>query len=156
MPLNSLPGIVVLRGGKGCRRLVVEPVHPDRCRVDLVVLGGLEVGVLISLDEQPVILVDHQPKQRALELIKHRISIASSDPDVGSAFIEPVEGIVNLSVDSACGAGVPADIDDGKTVHVLSPTGDNAKDVERFCSGVAWIYTVCVPGYSTQKLISRS
>ncbi len=48
------------------RRLIVEPVDPDRVLLDLLALVGKQIRPLIAVHEQPVALIHHQPQQRAL------------------------------------------------------------------------------------------
>jgi hypothetical protein len=106
------------RGG-----LVIEPVHPDRTRFDAAITAVLQVGVLIPLHEQLILVIDHQPQHRALELIEGWLT-GSAHPHVGGTPVEAVERIVDLCVDAGGGPGIPPDVDNRQTLHNASLNRD--------------------------------
>jgi hypothetical protein len=74
---------------------------------------------LITLDEQLVLVLDHQPQHRSLELIKSRLA-GSAHPHVGCAPVEAVKRIVDLRIDPGGGPGIPADVNNRQMLHNAS------------------------------------
>ena len=92
-------------------------------RVDAAIVAVLQVGVLIPLHEQLIVVIDHQPQHRALELIEGWLT-GSAHPHVGGTPVEAVERIVDLCVDAGGGPGIPPDVDDRQTLHNASLNRD--------------------------------
>ena len=122
------------RRGERCGGLVIKPVHPNRIRVDGAILAVLQIGVLVPLHKQPILVVDHQPQHRALELIEGRLT-GSTHPHMGGTLVEPVKRIVDLRVDPGGRTRIPADIDNRQTHHKPSLPGIADSTFDPQCGG---------------------
>src|SRR5580692_1232011 len=102
------------REGRG--GLIVEPVNPDRG--GLGEIGGrvVEDSLLAAVDVDLITLVADQPDERALELVKCGRAIACH-PDVSGPAVEPVEGVLDRTVDSRGRPAVPANVYDRQLIH---------------------------------------
>jgi hypothetical protein len=117
-----LDEILVRRRLEGGRGLVVEPVDPQRSRVQLLRLRirVVEDLFLVAADVDPVLLVPHQPDQGALELIESWITV-TGHADMRGAVIEAIERVVDLSIYPGGRPGVAANVYDWQFFHFPSP-----------------------------------
>jgi hypothetical protein len=71
------------------------------------------------MDEQLVLVVDHQPQHWSLELIESWLA-GSIYPHVGRAPVEAVKRIVDLRIDPGGGTCISPDVNNPQSLHNAS------------------------------------
>jgi hypothetical protein len=118
--VQPLENTLMRLGNKRSRGLVVEPVHPQRGRRKRAVRRILQKGMLVSMNQQLILLVDHKPQHRAFELVKHGVAVAAN-PHMSGTVVKPVERVVDLGVDARRRPGVSPHINDREPIHPRTP-----------------------------------